>query len=151
VADFAKKYDIHIVSPVKQSNKVLLGNKQVSKVASSDPVLLRFLGKYLFDSLRTENLIMVYPDHVKEQRNVELIRTAFLKQLSKSTDSLFVRPPKEIKWDEKRFIELKAAFDSSKQNILIVPSEDQAFVTRLLNMLSTQEDMSISIFGLEEW
>lgn len=151
VADFAKRHDIHIVSPVKQSNKILLGNKQVSKVASSDPVLMRFLGKYLYDSLRTKNLIMVYPDHIKEIRNAELIKSAFLNQLRESNDSLLVRPPKEIKWNEKRFIEVKAALDSSKQNILIVPSEDQAFVTRFISMMSMLDDTTISIYGLEQW
>jgi hypothetical protein len=151
VADFAKKHNIHIVSPVKQSNKILLGNNQVSKVASSDPVLLRFIGKYMFDSLRSENLIMVYPDHVKESRNVELINNSFLNQLSQSTDSTFIRPPKEIKWDEKRFSELKLALDNAKRNVLIVPSDDQAFVTRLISMLSVLDDTSISIYGMEKW
>ncbi|MBD3635723.1 MAG: LysM peptidoglycan-binding domain-containing protein, partial [Crocinitomicaceae bacterium] len=151
VADYAKKYNIHIVSPVKQSNKILLGNSQVSKVASSDPVLLRFIGEYMYDSLRNDNLIMVYPDHVKESRNVELIKNSFFKQLSQSTDSTFISPPKEIKWDEKRFTELKVALDSAKRNVLIVPSEDQAFVTRMISMLSVLEDTSISIYGLEKW
>lgn len=151
VADFAKKHNIHIVSPVKQSNKILLGNNQVSKVASSDPVLLRFIGEYMFDSLKNKNLILVYPNHVKEQRNVELIKNSFLKQLSRSKDSSFVRPPKEVKWDEKRFTELKLALDSSKQNVLIVPTEDQAVVTRMISMLSSMDDTSISIYGLEKW
>ena len=73
-ADYAKRNGINIVSPVKQSNKILLGNSNVSKVVSSDPVLLKSLGAYLADSLSRYNILFVYPDHIKERSQMELLK-----------------------------------------------------------------------------
>src|SRR5690554_185576 len=150
-ADFAKKHQINIISPVKQSNKILLGNEYVSKVASSNPVLLNFTAKFIADSLRHENLIMIYPDHVKDRRNAELLKNTFVKELRLLKDTSRWQMPKEIIWDPKRFVEIKAALNPEKRNIIIVPSDERAFVTQLLTMMSRVDGYDISIVGMDSW
>lgn len=149
MADYAKRNQINIVSPVKQSNRILLGNNYVSKVASSDPVLLDFMGTYLADSLYMHNLVMAYPDHMKDRSQAEMIRKSFQRSIEQLNDTL-PRVLKELMWDPKNG-NIKAKLDSSKQNIILVPSEDQPFVTQILTKLRMLEDYDITMIGMEKW
>lgn len=150
-ADYAKKNEINIVSPVKQSNKILLGNSYVSKVVSSGPVLLKNLGAYMADSLSKNNVLMVYPDHIKERSHVELIKRSYFKQIEGRTDSMGGNLPKEVIWDPKSYSNIIQRLDSSQRNFIIAPSEDQAFVTRLMTLLNQEENYEITLIGLDDW
>lgn len=152
VADYAKRKQINIVSPVKQSNRILLGNSYVSKVSSSDPVLLKFLGNYVADSLSSCNLLLLYPDHVKETSQAEIFKKSYFSNLEGNTDTNVVQKiPKEIKWDQKEYNAFKQKLDSTQRNVIIVPSSDQAFVTQLMTMLYMENDYKITLIGMEEW
>ncbi|MEQ8624026.1 MAG: LysM peptidoglycan-binding domain-containing protein [Vicingaceae bacterium] len=151
ISDFAKMNNISIVSPVKLSNKVLLGNNYVSKVVTSDPVLHRFLGNYLFHSLRDSNLIMVYPDHFEDRKRAELVKKEYYEAAQTVKDSAQVKPLVELLFDVKNFSALKSKFDSSRTNVLVVPTKDQAFVTQLLTMLNMEDEFSFQVYGLPEW
>lgn len=151
VADFAKEQNINIVSPVKLSNKILLGNKFVSKVTTSSPILLKYLGKYMHDSLRTENLLMVYPDQFKDRRRAEVLKKEYYNSAQNSEDSSRISSIKEVYWNSKEFWQLKSKLDTSQTNCLVVPSDDQAFVTNLLTKLSLLEDYRFKVFGLQAW
>lgn len=151
-ADFAKANKINIVSPVKQSNKILLGNNFVSKVATSEPVRLKFMGQYMADSLKYDNLFMVYPDHVAERKRIDLIRKNFNQTVELSRDSIRVSFPKEIIWDPANFYQVKSRLMKDRRNTIVVPSDDQAFITQFLTMMSPlHEDYDIKILGLESW
>ncbi|NOG57841.1 MAG: LysM peptidoglycan-binding domain-containing protein [Bacteroidetes bacterium] len=152
VADFAKKHKINIVSPVKQSNKILLGNNYVSKVATSEPVRLKFLGQYMADSLKHDNLFLVYPDHFSERKRVENIQKYFIKTIEQTGDSVRVSFPKEVLWNPSMFFAVKSRLVKDKQNTIVIPSDDQAFITQFLTMMSPLHDeYKIKIIGLESW
>ncbi len=151
VADFAKKNKINIVSPVKQSNKILLGNEYVSKTISSKPVLLKSTGKYIADSLRHHNLIMVYPNNAKDRRNAELLKNSFVNTVRESKDTQLLKLPKEIYWSTSRFAEIKSHLVKDRPNIIIAPSEDKVFVTQFLSMMYRVGDYDVSVIGMEDW
>ncbi|MEQ8908841.1 MAG: LysM peptidoglycan-binding domain-containing protein [Vicingaceae bacterium] len=151
VADFAKRNHINIVSPVKQSNKILLGNNYVSKVITSDPIMTRFMGQYLADSLSKEKLFILYPDHFKERRAVSSLKQSYLQQMEQKQDSGLLNLPQEIRWDVKRFAEFKAKWDTAKLNVLVIPSEEQAFVTQLMTMLNLEDDYDFLLLGPDSW
>ena len=151
VADFAKRHEINIVSPVKQSNKILLGNNYVSKVVTSEPVMVRFMGQYMADSLSEEKIFIVYPDHFKDRNRISMLKQAYLKQLEANQDSSVLPIPQEFRWDVKRFAEFKAKWDSTKMNVMVVPSEDQAFVTQLMTMLNLEDDYQFRLIGMDAW
>jgi hypothetical protein len=152
VSDYAKENKINVVSPVKQSNKILLGNNYVSKVATSEPVRLKYLGQYMADSLKYDNLFMVYPDHVSEKRRIELIQRNFNETVNQSNDSIRISFPKEIIWDAANFYQVKSRLVKNRRNTIVAPSDDQAFVTQFLTMMSQlHEEYDIKIVGLESW
>ena len=152
VSDFAKANKINIVSPVKQSNRILLGNNYVSKVATSEPVRLKYMGQYMADSLKYENLFMVYPDHIKERKRVQLIQKNFTETVDKSNDSIRISFPKEVLWDAANFYAIKSKLQSNRRNTIVAPSDDEAFVAQFLSMLSSYaEDFDIRVVGMESW
>lgn len=151
-ADFAKENHINIVSPVKLSNKILLGNPYVSKVATSEPVRLKKLAQYMADSLKYDNLFMVYPDHFEEKRRIELLQKYFTQSIESQNDTVLVSFPKEVIWDPANFYAVKSRLIANRQNTIIVPSDREAFVAQLLTMLSPlHEDFNIKVVGVEEW
>lgn len=161
---FAKENKIHIVSPVKQSNKILLGNEFVSKVVSSDPVLIKSLAELVVDSLGNENVIVVYSDNIKERINLEQFNSAYSEASKKLKDSSFYRdsakwsrPPVIFQWENNdSFNSLKSKLLpdslSDKKNYVLVLSDNQAMVTQLLtslNLISQKYD--ITVIGREDW
>ncbi|MAY83736.1 MAG: hypothetical protein CMP59_06330 [Flavobacteriales bacterium] len=155
MADYAKQKRVNIVSPVKQSNKILLGNAYVSKVISSDPVLLNFLGKYLADTLSESNLLMVYPDHMKERSMAEMIQKSYREAVDvdymfEDTTSKVHSVLKEMMWDPKES-DIEQKLDSTKENIVVVPSNNQPFVTQIMTKLRMLEDYDVTVIGLEDW
>jgi LysM repeat protein len=152
VADFAKQHEINIVSPVKQSNRILLGNNFVSKVATSAPVRLKFLGNYMADSLRKGNIVMIYPDHFEDRRRAEQLKKIYYQNLEVNEDTTWLKQPiKEVLWDTKELFRIIEKLDTSVINNIVVPSEDQAFVTQLLTQLNMKEDYDFKVFGLSVW
>lgn len=151
VADFAKQNKINIVSPVKLSNKILLGNNYVSKVTTSDPVLLKYLANFMFDSLKSKNLLMVYPDRFHDRKRADILKKNYLQIAQEAEDSTRISFLKEVYWEPEKYEELKSKFDSTQVNYLVMPSNDQAFVTRLMTLLDNEKEYEFVLFGLQEW
>ena len=151
VADYAKRNNINIVSPVKLSNKVLLGNEYVSKVATSEPIQTRFLGQYIYDSLRFSNLIVVYPDKFEERKRIELVKKQILSSAELSGDTTRMSPLREVFWNAKDLYGIKSKLKKEELNVIVAPSNDQSFVTRLLTSLNMMDDYRFKVVGLEKW
>lgn len=151
VSDYAKRNQINIVSPVKLSNKVLLGNSYVSKVATSEPIQTKFLGQYMYDSLRFKNMLMVYPDGLQDRRRAELIKKQFNEAAQVASDTSRISPLREVFWNAKDLYGITSKLSKEEENIIVAPSNDQSFVTRLLTSLNMKEDYQFRVIGLPSW
>ena len=151
VADYAKRNKINIVSPVKLSNKVLLGNSYVSKVATSEPIQTRFLGDYIYDSLRFSNLLVVYPDQFQERKRMELIKKQISRAAETNQDTTRMSPLREVYWNARDLNGIKSKLKKEELNVIVAPSNDQSFVTRLLTAMNLMDDYQIKVIGLENW
>lgn len=135
VADFAKKHQINIVSPVKQSNKILLGNSYVSKVATSSPLLVKQLADYSFDYWKKENIILINHQGEEDDATIQTFVKTYKELMLASKDSVMYAVPTELIYGDKSFSNLKNNLNELKQNIIYIPSENQAFITSLMNQL----------------
>lgn len=152
VADYAKRNQVNIVSPVKQSNKILLGNNYVSKVATSEPIRNRFLAQYMADSLNSSNIIMVYPDNFKDRDRSNTIKRLYYEQIVGQNDTTPDQALDELMWMKSGSMDqLKAKLKTEGMNTLVAPSNNQAFVTQFLTQLNFLEQDNIQVFGLEDW
>ena len=104
----------------------------------------------MYDSLRFKNTVMVYPDQVKDRRRAELIKKQFAEAALLNNDTLRISPIKEVFWNPKDLYGLTSKLSETETNIIIAPSDDQAFVTRLLTSLH-RKNYQFQIVGLQAW
>ncbi len=151
-ADFAKKHHIPIVSPVPQSNKILLGNAWVSKVTPSSIIQMEEISRYVTKNYSNENLILI---HVNDQEQHLYERCRFICNstlqsiINKSQDSIT-----EIRMNTVSEQMIKNALSQTKKNIIILPSVNQVFVSDFLtklHKLNKNNKDNFIVFGSSEW
>jgi len=141
----------HIVCPVPQSNKVLLGNPDVSKVLSGRPDQIQQMARYVAYHHGRDNIMVCRPSIPGEKETQEqLLRAlneAMAGQRDKLRDSVLVVPA------ERRDVAgLLGKLSSTQRNVVVVPSEDVEFVTFLVTKLADQTaKQRIVVYGLNSW
>jgi LysM repeat protein len=147
IARFAKNRGIPIVSPISQVNRILLNNDCVSKMVPSVTTQLEEEADFILKTYPGQNVILFNPvkEGQKKGQYAEIFRTRFNElQASVSAAPSF----HEIKGAEG----LKDVLQTTKANIVVVPSNEQAHVTDLLRLLNTLLDKdSIIVFGMQSW
>lgn len=156
VAEFARDNRIPVVSPVKRSNKLLLGNQFVFKAIPSKSTILSPIYKLVADSFKTENLLAIEYDNAKEKSLVNVFLKAYNNELLSTEDTTIYSAVKVLKID-KNIADVVANLKLEKNNVIFVPASDQTFVTNLFNLLSTTlnktdyKECKVTLIGLEEW
>jgi len=150
VAAFAKANEIPIVSPVPLNNKILLGNSFVSKIISSDIIQIEELSKYLVDSMKQYNIVIVKQNKEYDKKWAQTFMQTYRKLIKQTPDSNLYSLPKETTWTGSTSV--RNNMISGKRNVLIVPSSDKAFVADFMNKMNNEtKNYDITIFGDEKW
>ncbi len=147
IADFAKEHSIAIVSPFTQVNKILFNNPYVTKVSPSVTLQVEQMAHFVVDSFKNENIILVNNSNVKEASFFNSFRntanTELLKVGVASSDSV------KISFG---ISNIQNFLTLSKVNIVVLPSNNQSFVTDFLSKLNNLRDKyKIVVFGLQNW
>jgi ABC-type branched-subunit amino acid transport system substrate-binding protein len=143
-AKAAKNTNTLLVLPYSSPNKVLLGNENVLKITPSLPTGMENLSAQLIAKNKNTNFILLHNGLGKEIQIVNLIKKTFKAQYK---DSL-----KEIIYKTLGLKGLTGALTKNKNNMIIVASSDQAFVTDLFNKLKgLDEDYKIAVTGMDTW
>jgi LysM repeat protein/ABC-type branched-subunit amino acid transport system substrate-binding protein len=141
----------HIVCPVPQSNKVILGQPTVSKVTATRVDLIRHTARYVAQRHRGDNIIMLKPDIHADREAVDqmhrALNAAWSEQAGRSGDSVKVVPT-----GRRDVGKLTSSLKSDRLNVVVVPSEDVEFVTNLVAILRPMASkQQIAVVGLESW
>ncbi len=156
VADFALQNHIPLVSPVKQSNKTLLGNEYVFKVVPSKSTSIKQICTLIVDSFKTENLLAIEYEKAKEKALVELYVKTYNNLLLIAKDTTLYSSIKTLKINY-NIADVVSNLKRDKNNVIFVPATEQTFITNLFNFLSTTlnkreyQDYRVTLIGLEEW
>lgn len=151
ISAFAMQNEIHIVCPVSQNNKILLGNERVSKVATSRNIMFKNLGKYAAILFREQNVIMIGQQFRANPLSLAF-KNEFLSTLIRQSDTVNIKNLKEVKWDSGPINVIKAKLKDSVVNLIVVPSNDQAYVTELLmNLNQLRSKYLIRVIGVDNW
>jgi len=156
VAKFALENKMPVVSPVKTSNKLLLGNQFVFKAIPSKSAIIKPICKLVVDSFKTENLLAIEYEKAKEKSLVDLYVKSYNNQILSSEDTTIYSPIKVLKIN-KNIADVVSHLTMNKNNVIFIPASDQTFITNLFNYLTTTlnkkeyKDYKVTIIGMEEW
>jgi LysM repeat protein/ABC-type branched-subunit amino acid transport system substrate-binding protein len=145
VSKYAQKKGIPVVSPLSQQNRMLLNNEFVSKMVPSVTTQLEEEARYVERSYKSANTILITNSNPKETQHFHIFRTRFneLRGACSSADSLHQTKSGEA---------LTKMLSTDKVNVLILPSNSQAYVTDMLRTLNTLLDKyQIVLYGMQSW
>ncbi len=141
----------HIVCPVPQSNKMILGHPMVSKVTPARSELLRHTAHYVAARHALDRIILLRPDIAAEKESqdqmLRFLSEALVHQAAKGPDSLIIARP-----GRRDLADLPAKLHGQRLNVLVVPSDDVEFVTHLVTKLKPLAGKHrIKVIGLATW
>jgi hypothetical protein len=145
VAAYCKKNQILNCIPYAQQNKLLLGNSYAIKVSASSGTQVEAIADFIGKRYKKENIVLLHNGLLKEKSSVEVFKEKAKPILGK--DSLV-----EVIFKTSGAKGLQAKLSTTGNNIIFIPSNDQAFVTSLVNSLRIiKKDYQITLFGMESW
>ncbi len=141
----------HIVCPVPQSNKVILGHANVSKVVPTRTDLLRFTARHVALRHNRDHVVLLRPDIHGEKDGQDLmertLREAMAARPGTFGDSLIIARP-----GRRDLGDLPAKLHASRLNVLLAPGEDLEYVATLVTKLrALVPKYRIMLVGLESW
>ncbi len=144
LASYCLKNKIWFVTPYTQQNKILLNNPYAIKASASATTQVEKIAEFI-SKRKTKPQVFVLHNNLKKEKNlVESFKLKF-KELSKDS-------AKEIIFKIAGTNGLKLKLSATKENLLVVCSNDQAFVTDLINKIHPlKKDYNITLFGMEPW
>lgn len=148
IANFAKEHEIAIVSPFTQVNKILFNNPYVSKVSPSITLHVEQMAHFVVDTFKTQNIILINNSNTKEVSFFNAFRNTANADLLKAG----VLPSDTVKIAS-GLSNMQSMLSASKLNIIILPSNNQSYVTEFISHLNSinREKFKIVLFGLQNW
>ncbi|MCW3082910.1 MAG: hypothetical protein JWP12_276 [Bacteroidetes bacterium] len=144
---YAKEHQIAIVSPFTQVNKILFNNPYVCKVASSTTLQIEQLAHYVVDTFHTQNIILVNSGMAKDAGLYNTFKATANKSLLEKGHSA-ADSVKEVVG----LSGVQSMLSATKTNIVILPSNNQSYVTEFIGKLNNmKEKHDIILCGLQNW
>ncbi len=152
VAEYVRDKPIQIICPVNLSNRILLGNESVCKVASSQNIQIQYLADYVVKNHRYDNLLIIRKS-IYSNNLADTYKKRYRQGIQMLEDTLIKSPLIEVYWDRKDISPVKRVLhDTTKRNVIFIPSDDQAYVTDLLRQLNgLHDDYEIMVIGISDW
>ena len=97
--------------------------------------MVKKLADYSFDHWKKENIILINHQGEEDDASVQTFVKTYKDLMLASNDSMMYAVPTELIYGDKSFSNLKNNLNELKQNIIYIPSENQAFITSLMNQL----------------
>lgn len=151
VSDIAKQEGISIVAPVPQSNKVLLGNPYVSKVSGSRMIQIDKMAEYVAINHYNDNVFVFNNYEGKDIRLVDRFHRKVKQVLDTIADSP-IDSIQEVYFGKIRAGNMEILMDSTENNIIVIPSNNQSYVSEFLTQLNlTSSKFDVTVYGLDKW
>lgn len=151
VSEFSKEYDIPVVSPFSIDLAQLRTNENFFQVFPSFDAQLEKLAHYT--SKRSEDNIVVL--HDGDSLYTEKIKSFKIKLFSNIDEDTLLENIsfKEVVFKDSINI-IEHALKEDQQNVIIVPTNSEAFVTGVITRLNTLYKLygySIELYGMSRW
>ncbi len=149
VGDYAWEHRINIVSPLSVKSTFIDHNPYAFQVCPTLEIQMKYMAEFL-NQIDTKNYIVIHNGNAQEQDYI----SEFKRQLYSSihNDNL-----DQVRYNEYYYFNtsgdiLNSAFIKGRENIVIIPSTDRAFVTDVMGKLNGYSyEYNIKIFGQPRW
>ncbi len=155
VADRMLQKGVLVICPVNKPSKILFKRPNAIKMLPSESMQISSLAEFLATDGNDSTLVLVNSNKFQDTQNIDFFKERFAATLNIS-DTFADDVIKEIKlWDINRET-LKMRFADTGDYVLVVPSKDQVFVTKLLNglydfALDSKDSYRFQVYGISEW
>ena len=150
MARYAARNRIHIISPFSKSNRWVQNNPYVIQIYPSQTAQLDQFASYI-SRYSDKNMILVHTGDSLYYPEVRQFKDKIFTYISHDTTFANVRF-KEVAFRDSLFY-LEQAMNRGEENVVIVPSEDEAFVTDVVTNLNTlsKKGYEMRVFGYSNW
>lgn len=143
-SEWAKQHNVAIISPVSPVNRVLFKRPDAVKALPSMPTQMEQLAEYIYAHHKSDNIVMINSGNAKEQAGAMAFRNR--------ANQLFFPLGGDSIRTTRGMSGLEAKLKKDKLNVLVIPTNSQAFVTDLLRLLNGLTDKyPIMVYGLSGW
>lgn len=150
VSEFANKNNINIVSPFPKEQQSIRTNPNLIQIYPTRHTQLERYASYI-SRFNDKNMILVHTGDSLYYPKIRRFKQKIFSYISRDTSLSDIRF-KEVAYRDSMFY-LQQALNKGEQNIVIVPSRKEAFVSDVITNLNTlsKKDYDIRVFGYSQW
>lgn len=153
VSEKTREEKIYHVSPNSFSNEVFEDNPFLIRSTASRETLIRYLANYIAINHQDHNVIMINSESPKEWpmrkdfvKSYNLAAGTFPNAFSDSLRSVTAK-----KFEEEEGQAILKYLREDTLNVLVLPSNDLAFVSDIMTRISRIDEYQIQVYGLDKW
>ncbi|MGM0503541.1 MAG: amino acid ABC transporter substrate-binding protein [Bacteroidota bacterium] len=149
VSAFSKKHQIKMVSPLWDNLQLVDENPHLFQVTPSYAAQIDEYVKYI-SQFKDKNLVLVHDGDSMQYDNIQMVKDKLFASFS---DSVLANIQfKEVVFKDSIHV-FEHAASKEIENVFIVPSNDEAFVTNVVTKLNTLStfDYPVKVCGLSRW
>ncbi len=156
-ANYARENRINIISPLSQNDALLKGNPYYFQISPAlDVQFDEFASKV--DFCEDKNLMVVYEDDSLKKDIANVYKEHIRKRINQCENSESIHF-KEMKYKPGGITaeikeKLNQSMSAQKENVFIIPSESEAFVSDFLSQLfalTTYYNYKVKVYGFPRW
>ncbi len=150
VSNFAKKHRINIVSPLSQNNELLKYNPFVFQVIPSQAVRVERTSHFLA-KMYDKSIVLVHNGTFTEKKLIDTYKLKLVKSFSfyNNIEKIVF---KQINYKVNGISGVEDALSVGLENIVIIPSTDEVFVSSIIDKLKTlSKNYKIHLYGMSTW
>jgi len=166
VAGCSEKNNIKIVSPLIATNKILIGNPNISKAKPCLETHVEKIASYVLQEYMEKNILVIHNKNHGEKKLFEVFNRSFFQPaqidtvngtfqgiINPKTEYTVASVIKEVEYDEERQMEaIEEVLSIADTNVIIIPSSSQVFVSKIISGLyGLKDDYNMIVFGLPSW
>lgn len=150
VSEFANDEMIDIISPFARNKSWLKDHENLIQIYPSEEAQLERFASHIA-KFSDKNMVLVHSGDSLYYPEIKWFKQLIFSHISRDTSLVDVRF-KEVAFKDSLFY-LEQAMNQDEENIVVVPTNDEAFVTSVLTNLNTlfKKDYKIKVFGFSDW
>ncbi|MCQ2974062.1 MAG: LysM peptidoglycan-binding domain-containing protein [Bacteroidales bacterium] len=152
VARFSTENQIAMISPFAQKNEILHNNPYLYQFSPSTATSIAQTTDF-FSQLSNSNIVVVHNGSASEIEMTKIYRDNLTRSYFSDKnvpDMIF----KEIDIHNGGISRVEEAMNLAKNNVILIPSNDEVFITKVVNQLATivkTNKYKVTLFGSQSW